>query len=354
MNNYCPSQVLKPKLSICISTYNRGAFIGATLDSILSQIPHGVELVVVDGASPDMTPEVMSRYATAHPEIRYFRESVNSGLDEDYDKAVGYARGEYCWLMTDDDLLKTGALTRVLAVLDGGGEELVIVNSEVRNADLSDVLEARMLRFDTDREYREAGREAFFAETASYLSFIGCVVIRREIWLARERSIYYGSLFLHVGVIFQSPPVTNVRVIAEPLITIRYGNAMWTPQRFEIWMYKWPQLVWAFPDFTDYVKRKVCRRNPSRSAKALFYYRALGAYSTAEYSKYLSHEGSLFNRQIAFLVSVFPASLANVLLLIYFLTKARPALLGAYDLLNSRNAGFLTRLVSYIYGKRKL
>lgn len=338
-----------PKLSICIATFKRWPFIGETLDSILAQIEPGIEIVVVDGASPDNTPEVMAEYTRRHQEIRYFREAENSGVDADFDKAVGYARGEYCWLMTDDDLLKPGALARVLSVL-GGEEDLVIVNSEIRNADLSEVFEARRLGFDADRVYRAADREAFFAETAAYLSFIGCVVIRREIWLARERSRYFGSLFIHVGVIFQSPPVTNVRVIAEPLIAIRYGNAMWTSRSFEVWMFKWPRLVWSFPDFTDAAKRKVCRREPWRSAKALFHNRALGAYTVAEFRKYWPADGGGLERAVAYVLSVFPASLANMVMVLYFLTWARPSHMAVHDLLFSRNAGVLSRLVARVLG----
>lgn len=342
-----------PKLSICIATFKRGAFIGETLDSILEQNEPGVEIVVVDGASPDNTPEVMAGYVQKYREIRYFRESENSGVDADFDKAVGYASGEYCWLMTDDDLLKPGAIAKVLSALDGE-EELIIVNSEIRNADIAQVFEARRLRFDTDRMYRAADREAFFAETAAYLSFIGCVVIRRELWLARERSAYYGSLFIHVGVIFQSPPVTKVRVIAEPLITIRYGNAMWTSRSFEVWMFKWPQLVWSFPDFPDTVKRKVCRHEPWRSAKALFHNRALGAYSITEFRKYLSADVGWIERASAFALSIFPASLANMVMVLYFSTWARPAPMAVHDLLYSRNAGALSRMVARLLGTGSL
>src|SRR5687767_2741192 len=87
------------KLSICIATFNRARFIGDTLDSILVQMEPGIELVVVDGASHDGTQALMAEYVPRHPEIRYFREARNSGVDGDYDKAVAYARGVYCWLM---------------------------------------------------------------------------------------------------------------------------------------------------------------------------------------------------------------------------------------------------------------
>ncbi len=332
------------KLSICIATFKRAQFIGETLDSILGQMELGVEIVVVDGASPDDTPEVMARYAAAHPEIRYFRESVNSGVDADFDKAVGYAKGEFCWLMTDDDLLRPGALATVLASL-GGKDDLVIVNAEVRSVDLSELFEKQRLVFDADKIYRATDREVFFAETAAYLSFIGCVVIRRSCWMARERAAYYGSLFIHVGVIFQNPPIENIRVIAEPQIVIRYGNAMWTSRSFEIWMFKWPGLIWSFPDFSDEAKRKVCRREPWRSAKALFHNRALGAYSSTEFNKIWQGDAGKLEKMIAYLLSVFPASLANLVMVMYFAWPAQPARMALHDLLFSRNAGMLSRLL---------
>ena len=78
----------RPRLTICIATYNRAKFIGETLDSILSQMHLGVELVIVDGASPDNTPEVMAEYTSQYPALRYYRETENSGIDGDYDKAI--------------------------------------------------------------------------------------------------------------------------------------------------------------------------------------------------------------------------------------------------------------------------
>ena len=58
-------------LSICIATYNRGKFIGETLDSILVQMNPHVELVIVDGASPDNTAEVVGKYMTRFPQIQW-------------------------------------------------------------------------------------------------------------------------------------------------------------------------------------------------------------------------------------------------------------------------------------------
>ncbi len=331
-----------PKLSICITTYNRGKFIAETLDSIQPQLAPDVELLVVDGASPDDTPEVMSRYIQHHPQVRYFRESENSGVDRDYDKAIGYARGEYCWLMSDDDLLRPGAVDRVLAQLDGV-RDLIIVNAEVRNSDLSKVLAARQLDIAEDKVYNKSTSEDFFSECMNYISFIGCTIVRRSEWMKRDREKYYGTLFIHIGVIFQSPPIFSVYVISEPLIIIRYGNAMWTARGFEIWLFKWPELVWSFPSFSSSSKRHVCHPTPWKRAKTLLYYRATGAYSEDEFNTFLSNRTSGIKRLVAKFVALTPANLSLLASIIYFAIFNRASEMSKYDVLRSRHATAIDR-----------
>lgn len=323
------------KLSICVATFNRGGFISETLDSIVAQFKPGIELVVVDGASTDNTYERMTEFKSRHPYVRYVREAQNSGIDRDFDKAVSYAEGEYVWLMTDDDLMVPGGLQRVLEVLDGR-YELVVVNSEVRNADLSKVLNTRLLDVVQDNEYTSDEREALFVDTARALTFIGGVVIRRQVWLARQRSAYYGTLFVHVGVIFQSPPIGRVRVIADPVLQIRYGVAMWTSRSFEVWMFKWPGLIWSFDDYNESAKAQVTLKEPWRSPTKLFHFRSKNAYSIDEYHKNLASVPGAY-RMIALIISVFPRSLANVLAIVYVTTvQTTGNRTPLYDLVNAQ------------------
>ena len=308
-----------------------------------------VELIVVDGASPDNTPDVVARAAVRYPSLRYYREKENSGVDGDYDKAVSYARGEYCWLMTDDDVLLPGAVPRVLTALDAR-PDVVVVNAEVRNVDLSVKLQSPRLDVREDIEYDASRREDFFATAAAYLSFIGAVVIRREVWLSRDRKSYYGTQFIHMGVMFQSPAIGAARVIAEPLIAIRNGNAMWTPRGFEIWAFNWPALLWSFRDFSDSAKRRVCPREPWRRLNYLVFHRALGSYSMTEFRKHLASIARGRARALAWLVALCPAALANLAAVIYLGLFRRGARVALYDVLRSRHAGSTSRLAARALG----
>lgn len=306
------------KLSVCIATFNRGAFIGETLDSIVHQCPDYVEIVVVDGASPDNTEQVVKGYQQRFPCVRYFRQERNKGVDEDFCRAVALARGEYCWLMSDDDVLKPDAVRTVLNATRKGFS-LIVANAEVRNADLSDVLERRKLSVDQDRVYESVESEAFFMDAARFLSFIGCVIIKRDIWEQRKKEKYFGTVFIHVGVIFQESVPGQTLIIAQPLLSIRYGNAQWSARGFEIWMIKWPELIWSFSGFSDEAKRKICHREPWRRLTPLLSLRALGVFSLKEYKQWIKPRADSFFLRLAVLfICSLPARMLNFAGIVYF------------------------------------
>ena len=328
-----------PRLSICIATLNRAAFIGATLDALIAQATDEVEIVVVDGASTDGTDRVVGERARDFPRLRYIRLDSKGGVDQDFCRAVESAHGTFCWLMADDDLVKPGAIAAVMDATERGAG-LVIVNAEVRNADLSRVIAARRLPFREDREYlnTEDGRHRLLADTGDYLSFIGGVVIRRDWWMARDTSAYLGTEFVHVGVIFQSALPGPARVLAEPWIVIRYGNAQWTSRYFQIWAFKWPQLIWSLPGFPEAVRRHVAHPEPWRRPGALLLYRARGVYSLTEYRRWIEPRGgSRWSRWTARVIAVVPGCGANAIAVLYARARRRQPLLidlkdSPYDL----------------------
>jgi glycosyltransferase involved in cell wall biosynthesis len=293
------------RLSICIATFNRGRFIGETLGSILSQASEEVEVVVADGASTDNTEEVVRGFAARYTHLRYTRLEKKGGVDQDYCKCVELARGEYVWLFTDDDLVKPDAVAAVLEACRGGFS-LMVVNAEVRSMDLSQRIVDRRILAESDQVFSSEAfqRDDFLAAVGVYLSFIGCVVIRRDVWNQREKTRYYGTAFIHVGVIFQSPLPGKALVMAEPWIVIRYGNAEWVARKFGIWMFGWPDLIWSFSDYADWSKKKVTAREPWRSLPLLLLERAMGHYSLKDYDQWLaarpqSRVGKISRRAIA-------------------------------------------------------
>lgn len=316
---------------------NRAAFIGATLESIISQATDEVEIVVVDGASADNTELVLQRYQQRFPRLRYFRQDVNRGVDRDYSRTVELAQGDYCWFMSDDDALKPGAIRTVLNQIEHN-YSLIIVNAEARNFDLSEVLDRQRLYISADKVYKPGNAEALFIETAEHVSFIGSVVIRRSIWNAREKEAYFGTRFVHVGVIFQRPLLENTLVIAEPLVMVRFGNeGSWKANAFEVWMFKWPELIWSFAGFSDAAKDHVVRREPWRKLRALLIYRAWGVFSKTEYTRWIaSRDAPRLFKLAARIIAGLPVCAVAVATVAYLSLFYRKSRILEYEVRHSR------------------
>lgn len=320
-----------PLLTICIATYNRAEYIAETIESIVPQLDCDVELLVVDGASTDNTEVNVTRYVEAYHNVRYVRLSEKGGVDQDYCKTIELARGEFCWLFTDDDILKPGAVAAVKTAISNGNC-LVIVNAEVRDSELTETLVTRKIDAHKDEQFSVDEMEGMFIRALNHLSFIGAVVIRRSLWLSREREEFYGTEFVHVGVIFQRPLPEPSIIISEPYISIRYGNGQWKARGFEVWMFKWPNLVWSFTHISDKAKRVITRRRPWLNLAILLFERGIGAYSVRHYRAFISGVSqSRLWKLCAWLIALFPEKiLAN--LLYYFCRILMPNKMFLYDL----------------------
>ena len=112
-----------PRLSICIPTHDgRGEFLRQALVSVLNQIedlpPGSVTISISDNASQDSTQQVVREFSSKYPGlISYSRNEVNLGFAPNMLRAIGGADGEYAWLLSSDDCIAPGGLTRVLDTL---------------------------------------------------------------------------------------------------------------------------------------------------------------------------------------------------------------------------------------------
>ncbi|PKO48632.1 MAG: glycosyltransferase family 2 protein [Betaproteobacteria bacterium HGW-Betaproteobacteria-4] len=317
---------MKYRLSICIPTLNRGYYIGETLESIVSQWEDGVEVVIVDGGSTDNTEEVVNSYQKRFPDIRYVKKDSsgmkpsNEGFDRDCDQSVVLADGEYCWLMTDDDLLKPGALRKILSSVESD-YAVVVANAEVMNSDFTELLVSKRPAILRDRIFERSEWSEFACTVGSHLTFVGAVIIKRHLWLSRNREKYYGSGFIHVGVIFDEPIAGRMLVTADPLVSIRFGNAQWTSRAFQIWMINWPSLIWSFASLPDTAKLGICPREPWRNLTTLLFNRALGMYSWREYQLFIDgHPASSAKKLLSRLIAMVPRVVLYIPARIYIRT----------------------------------
>jgi len=301
------------ELSICIPTLNRAGFIGETLDSIVAQFEPGVEVVIVDGGSTDGTDRIVESYAVRFPRIRYVRmgegaKASNAGFDRDCSHAVELASGTHCWLMTDDDVLNPGAVARVLQAVRAG-HDIAIVSCEVRDLKLQKQLLRARPDLANDRVFSPAEWDEFFRVVIAHVTFVGAVVVRRSLWLERQPEDYFGTGFVHVGVLFRRPIPGTAVVLSDPLVVIRNGNGQWSARAFDIFMRRWPNLVWSFEGLSDGAKRVATPREPWRMLSVLLLQRAYGRYSMREYDTLRGQIEPAWKRTMAGIIARLPLGL---------------------------------------------
>jgi glycosyltransferase involved in cell wall biosynthesis len=210
------------------------------------------------------------------------RHTKNLGLDADFDQCVQEASGEYCWLFSDDDLMAPGAIERVLQVCRRK-PHAIVVNISTYDATFSSLLSENRLPLDGRNSYSQEETELFFRDCAEHLSFIGCLIVARRFWLSRDRTCYYGTEFVHLGVLFQAPIPGEMVVLTAPLVKVRYGVGNWKRRAFEVWMYKWPDLIWSFNWINESIRMGITDRRPWTNAERLLSFRAQGFFGWREF-----------------------------------------------------------------------
>jgi hypothetical protein len=110
------------KFSIVIPAYNREKFIERAVGSCLAQPHPAFEVIVVDDASVDATPAIVSRIED--PRLRLVVQPVNRGVAAARNLGISHARGEWIIALDSDDELTPNALELMDAEIRGVSDEI--------------------------------------------------------------------------------------------------------------------------------------------------------------------------------------------------------------------------------------
>ena len=91
----------KPLVSIVIPAYDAAPFLREALDSLLAQTYDNVEIILLDDASTDATPEIAAEYTGA---IAYVRQLTNLGIYDNINVGISLAHGDLIATYHADDI----------------------------------------------------------------------------------------------------------------------------------------------------------------------------------------------------------------------------------------------------------
>ncbi|MFN9221331.1 MAG: glycosyltransferase family 2 protein, partial [Planctomyces sp.] len=246
----------QPLLSICIPTCNRAGFLRVMLQALLpqvSQFPGQVEVWVLDNASTDKTDQVLAESVVLGP-FRVHRQHQNIGPTRNIVCGPAtLANGEYVWVLGDHNLLRPGALSRLLTCLKQHRSHGVFYVNFLAASFPSQWPEEAVGGYDGEFQYLgnpevRSGivsrwyhllRPHSSACTQNYVHIVS-TKIWRDFWQDGVQGSDYSSAlttYPHTMTIIKTACNQPAVVMADPMITIFNGAQSWSdPQvRLDVW-----------------------------------------------------------------------------------------------------------------------
>ena len=105
-----------PRVSVVMAVHDGERYVGAAVDSILTQKFRDLELIVVDDGSTDRSPEIVREHAD--PRVRLVANGRNLGLAPSLNVGLAEARGEFVARLDADDVAMPHRLARQVEFMD--------------------------------------------------------------------------------------------------------------------------------------------------------------------------------------------------------------------------------------------
>ncbi len=121
-----------PWLSVLVPFYKVEPYLEQCVQSVLEQAGSGVEILLLDDASPDGSRPIADGLKDRHPDrVRVFEHASNRGISAARNSLLENARGDYIWFLDSDDFLLPGAVAGVHAAVVRDQPDLILCDFKV-------------------------------------------------------------------------------------------------------------------------------------------------------------------------------------------------------------------------------
>jgi glycosyltransferase involved in cell wall biosynthesis len=115
----------RPRISVGIPAYNGEKYIGAAVESVLTQTWADFELYIIDDASTDETLDRVRCFND--PRFRIIANETNIGQEGNWNRVMKEARGEFIKLLPQDDVLHPDCLRKQIEIFDDPANDSVVL-----------------------------------------------------------------------------------------------------------------------------------------------------------------------------------------------------------------------------------
>jgi glycosyltransferase involved in cell wall biosynthesis len=266
-------------LTIAIPSHNATHYLQEAVHSIMAEPEFGkhVDISISDNSISDSTTKLYRNQYHGNLAIHHHRSLEYDSLDANVNRAVELATGTYVWIFGDDDLIVPGVLARLLPFLKANQPDLVVLNSQSFQDD--EIIEASRVPAGVLAVYLPDQSDAFLQDLGGYLTYVGCILVRRELWLQYYNRSTIGSFFGHIDAVCAIKSGRSAHYFDLPAIRMRMHSQTWSSKSFLIWNRLYPELIWNLPGYGVAAKQSVIPRWPIHSPRRMLAARAYGRLS---------------------------------------------------------------------------
>lgn len=215
----------RPLLSVIVPTYNRPQHLAELLDSVLAQSFGDWECVVAEdhSAARERVKEIGAEYAAkSGGRIRLHLNEENFGYDRSLRTLVELARGDYVFIMGDDDFVAPGAFERVARAI-AKYPELGVIRGTIAFFHGTPENVFQVSRYYPGEVHFKAGPRAVVAAYRRLVGMSG-LVLHRDLAQRYATTAWDGSLFyqhwLGANILLEKDAV----FLPEVMVHFRQGN----------------------------------------------------------------------------------------------------------------------------------
>jgi glycosyltransferase involved in cell wall biosynthesis len=105
-------------VDVVVPSYNYGRFLRDAVGSALAQEGVDVRVLIIDDCSTDDSADVGRALAAEDRRVEFRRHVKNQKHIATYNEGLEWAAGDYCLLLSADDLITQGALSRAVTLME--------------------------------------------------------------------------------------------------------------------------------------------------------------------------------------------------------------------------------------------
>jgi glycosyltransferase involved in cell wall biosynthesis len=120
---------MNPEISVIIPTHNRALLVKKAVQSVQNQTVRDLEIIVIDDASIDETPQVLKDLQSKDSRIKVIRNNITRGGSGARNSGISLAQGKWIAFLDDDDTWLAEKLEKQMNLLETNPDAIACTSS---------------------------------------------------------------------------------------------------------------------------------------------------------------------------------------------------------------------------------